>query len=344
MEDRAIDLRRTDLCLDEIKASVSKEGLSFRFTCISGLTAMSTYVTRSNLRGSHVKGNSIEPDFKDQGVYDICFSEVVFGNLFFENVAFSNINFGMCSFVGCLFKDCRFKGCTFKNCRFSNVTFTGASNVGAPTTDISNCEFIDTLFLMTTFSNAHFTANSFLRCTFERSVKFASLYERTTCYGSWNLSNANYIYNCDCDGITKESLPEIKSWFPNTIPSTGGFYGWKVAVLRYKNDEDRPRLRKVILKLYIPAEAKRIIGPTYNKCRCSQAKLVDIQEVNDEKNSLVLKEDEAVYSIYDRHFVYPEVGNYVYPEGFVDDIRQSCACGIHFFLSRDTAVKYAATK
>ncbi len=336
----SIELRRTELRLDEIKASNSKEGLSFRLTCIDGLTARSAYVTRSNLLGSHVKDKSIEPDFKDQGVYDIGFSEVDFGNLFFENVAFSNINFSMCSFVGCLFKDCRFKNVTFRNCRFSNVTFTG----NGPISDISNCEFIDTLFLTTTFSNIHFTANTFLRCTFERSVKFTSLYERTTCYGSWNLSNANYIYNCDCDGITKESLPEIKSWFPNTIPSTGGFYGWKVAVLKYKNDEDYPRLRKVILKLYIPAEAKRIIGPTYNKCRCSQAKLVDIQEVNDEKNSIVLKEDEVVRSIYDAHFVYPEVGNYVYPEGFVDDIRQSCASGIHFFLSRDTAVKYAATK
>lgn len=336
-----IDLRKTELCLDEAKFVASKEGLQFRLTCTYGLIAMGSYIARSNLVGKRDKG-VITPDFKHQGVYDICFSEVGFSNLYFEDVSFNNIDFSLCEFVGCLFKDCRFKNCTFKNCRFSNVTFTGTSNVGNASSDITNCEFIDTLFLMATFSHLAFTTNTFLRCTFERSVKFASVYERTSCYGSWNISNANYIYNCDCDGITKESLPEIKSWFPNTIPSIGGFYGWKVAVLKYKKVEEKPFYRKVILKLYIPAEAKRVIGPSYTKCRCSQAKLVDIQEVNDEKNSIALKEDESVRSLYDRHFVYPEIGNYVYPEGYNDDIRQTCASGIHFFLSRDTAVKYAA--
>ena len=88
-----------------------------------------------------------------------------------------------------------------------------------------------------------------------------------------------------------------------------------------------------IVKLLIPADAKRSSATTL-KCRCSKAKVLEIQE--EDGSPANVKE---VRADYDKNFVY-RLGETVCVEDFDKDRWNECSRGIHFFISRDAAVSY----
>lgn len=88
-----------------------------------------------------------------------------------------------------------------------------------------------------------------------------------------------------------------------------------------------------IVKLLIPEDAKRSSATTL-KCRCSKAKVLEIQE--EDGSSSEVKE---VLSNYDKNFVY-RLGETVFVEDFDEDRWNECSRGIHFFISRQAAVSY----
>lgn len=107
-------------------------------------------------------------------------------------------------------------------------------------------------------------------------------------------------------------------------PCEGEFIAWKKA---------RDRYRKVIVKLLIPAEAKRSSATT-EKCRADKAIVLEIQDMDGNKI------DTVAYSRHDNSFKYV-VGETVTPkEPFCEDRWQECASGIHFFVDRRAAVEY----
>ena len=87
-----------------------------------------------------------------------------------------------------------------------------------------------------------------------------------------------------------------------------------------------------IVKLLIPEDAKRSSATT-TKCRCSKAKVLDIENI--ETGEKV----EEIRSNYDNNFIY-RVGEIVYVNNFDDDRWNECATGIHFFMKKDNAIKY----
>ena len=94
-------------------------------------------------------------------------------------------------------------------------------------------------------------------------------------------------------------------------PEEGDFIGWK-------------KLRRgVVVKLLIPAGAKRTSSLVGRKCRAE---------------FVVVLEGDGV-SRYDGETKYTP-NCYVYPDKYDDDVRIECTNGIHFFMTRKEADEY----
>ena len=113
---------------------------------------------------------------------------------------------------------------------------------------------------------------------------------------------------------------EVNSFFLSQCPSEGSFIAWKKA-------------SEYVVKLRVTENAKRSSATTL-KCRCSEAEVLDIQDL--EGNSVETRE---VKSNQDSSFVY-RVGEIVKVDDFDEDRWNECSTGIHFFIAREMAVKY----
>lgn len=125
-----------------------------------------------------------------------------------------------------------------------------------------------------------------------------------------HLSGA-YLSNVKADHTTSMFFPQCPD---------GEFIGYKKAGGK-------------IVKLLIPADAKRSSATTL-KCRCSKAKVLEIQEIDGSPSEV-----KEVRSKFDNDFIY-RVGETVCVEDFDDDRWHECSIGIHFFISREAAVSY----
>ena len=134
-------------------------------------------------------------------------------------------------------------------------------------------------------------------------LRGANLY-RADLYGA-NLREANH----------NEGTAFLLSQCPD-----GAFIGYKKASSH-------------IVKLLVPEDAKRSSATTL-KCRCSKAKVLEIQNLDGSKSDL-----KAVPSDRDENFIYV-VGKEKEVEDFDEDRWNECSTGIHFFISREMAVKY----
>ncbi len=103
-------------------------------------------------------------------------------------------------------------------------------------------------------------------------------------------------------------------------PTEGSFIAWKKASGK-------------IVKLLVLEGAKRSSATTL-KCRCSAAKVLEIQNIDGTKT-----EESCIVSGHDSSFIY-RVGDIVSVDNFDEDRFNECSTGIHFFISRDAAVKY----
>ena len=127
-----------------------------------------------------------------------------------------------------------------------------------------------------------------------------------------NLSDAN---------LSDARFNENTAFFTMQCPTEGSFIAWKKVV------------GGMILKLRVTENAKRSSATTL-KCRCSEAEVLDIQDIDG--NSLNISE---VSSKYDDAFVYRK-GEIVRVEDFDEDRWNECSTGIHFFIDRAMAVNY----
>ena len=100
----------------------------------------------------------------------------------------------------------------------------------------------------------------------------------------------------------------------------GAFVGWKKA-------------NKMIVKLLISESAKRS-SATSLKCRCSEAKVLEIQNLDGSDSKL-----KSVSSDRDSSFIYT-IGETVKVDDFDENRWNECSTGIHFFISREAAVLY----
>lgn len=145
-----------------------------------------------------------------------------------------------------------------------------------------------------------------------------------------NLKYANIRYANFCGASLDDvSLREIEynentAFFALQCPEEGSFIGYKKA----KNADGEP----VIVKLQITEDAKRS-SATSRKCRCSKAKVLSVTSIDGEI------EYDSAYSEYNSNFIY-KVGETVEVTDFSEDRWSECSTGIHFFITRDEAVRY----
>ena len=132
-----------------------------------------------------------------------------------------------------------------------------------------------------------------------------------------NLCGANL---CGAKNTDKTAWDAYTAFYPLQCPETGSFIGYKKAADK-------------IVMLEICADAKRS-SATSRKCRCSKAKVLSITHLDGSDSGLT-----EVRSNYSKEFVY-RVGEVAEVPDFDDNRWNECAAGIHFFITRDEAVKY----
>ena len=146
-----------------------------------------------------------------------------------------------------------------------------------------------------------------------------------------NLSGADLygadLYGADLSGANLSRANHLDAvenlFYPICCPESGAFIGWKKA---WNGDDS------VIVELQITEDAKRC-SASGRKCRCSKAVVLSIKSIDGERSF-----DRAV-SDRDSTFVY-EVGKTVFVDDFDENRWNECSTGIHFFITREEAVRY----
>lgn len=122
---------------------------------------------------------------------------------------------------------------------------------------------------------------------------------------------------------TTTKLPFI----PLVCPDTGSFVAWKGCVT--------PLGTGCVVKLQIPEDAMRSSSNS-RKCRCSSAIVLEIQHLD----GSILSEFREVHSWRNPDFMY-KIGETVSVDNFDKNRFNECSTGIHFFITREEAVRYA---
>ena len=137
-----------------------------------------------------------------------------------------------------------------------------------------------------------------------------------------NLSGADLsgacLWNADLESA---DLGGAKIDFPIACPEKGSFIAFKKVRGNY------------IVKLLIPEDARRC-SATSRKCRCDKAKVLSITKIDGTSDGV-----DTVYSMCDETFAY-KIGELVEVKNFDNNRWNECSTGIHFFITRQEAVKY----
>ena len=132
-----------------------------------------------------------------------------------------------------------------------------------------------------------------------------------------NLCGANL---CGAKNLDTVYWNICSAFYPIQCPETGSFVAYKKA-------------SGTIVKLEVCEDALRS-SATSRKCRCSKAKVLGIENMDG-----TTYHENTVCSNYDGTFVYT-VGEVVEVKNFDTNRWNECAPGIHFFITRDEAVRY----
>jgi hypothetical protein len=136
-----------------------------------------------------------------------------------------------------------------------------------------------------------------------------------------NLGGANLrLADLRLANLSEIHISESTGFILPQCPSEGSFIGYK-------------KCGDYIVKLQIAQDAERSSATTL-KCRCSKAHVLEIQNMDGTKSDL-----QIIHSNWDTNFVYP-VNTMVEVLNFDTNRWNECSAGIHFFISREMAVRY----
>ena len=125
-----------------------------------------------------------------------------------------------------------------------------------------------------------------------------------------------YLRGADLRGA---DLKKLQSYF-QIIPEEGSFIGWKKCANR------------CLLKLEIPARAKRHNSLGGRKCRASYVKTIGIWDSNGNQIT------ECVGN-HDKKTIY-KVGRLTKPDKYDPDPLKECSNGIHFFITKQEVIDW----
>lgn len=219
------------------------------------------------------------------------------------------------------------------NLTYVDLSHLSIDSVDFMNVDLSHANLSYSIFYRCNFSNANLKgvnlAMTALSCNnlSDANLSYANLKKANivgTILKGTNLTEANLSYaNLSYANLNEAVLTNVKG-LNNQCPKKGSFIGWKKC---------HSNIGPCIVKLEIPADAKRCSGTT-NKCRCSKAKVLEIQNLKGNKTNVKI-----ATSAYDRQFKY-HVNNIVEEPNFDDRFWVECSNGIHFFMNREDTVNY----
>ena len=151
------------------------------------------------------------------------------------------------------------------------------------------------------------------------------------------LEAHNHYLAQDCEGW-KEMRADLRSADLSGANLSGAKYNERTDFLAFVCPEEGDfiawkKVGEVIVKLRIPSEAKRS-SATIRKCRCEYAEVLELQNLD----GTTYKDDKVVNDNY-VETIY-KVGEIVRPDSWDDNRWNECSNGIHFFMTRDEAVRY----
>lgn len=190
----------------------------------------------------------------------------------------------------------------FEVCMFQNVKFDGANLSDA---SVKNAKLDGCSLRQVNFQNAMLWGACMRGC------------DMTGC----NLCGANlYAAVLEHAILIDVKSDENTKWFRLHCPETGPFVAYKKCMY------DR------VVQLLVPADAKRT-SSTYPACRCNKAKVLTIKSFDE------TEEFDEAWSLVDENFVYRK-GQWVEVKNFNEDRWFDSTTGIHFWMSREEAIKY----
>lgn len=235
---------------------------------------------------------------------DLTNADLTEANLSYANLRGANLRYANLKYANLRGADLRNADLSFVNLKIANLNKAYLSSANLCEANLKCANLINAKLRYANLSEANLICVDLTDADLTRAdLSYANL------MGA-NLQLAildNVIYN------------ECTSFFALQCPEKGSFIGYKKA-------------RGKIVELLITEDAKRS-NATTRKCRCSKAKVLSI---SNEENT---KKYEKVHSDFDYSFIY-KVGEIVEVKDFDEDRWEECSTGIHFFLTRDEAVRY----
>ena len=186
----------------------------------------------------------------------------------------------------------------------------GGERANFSNTDLSNLDLSRVNLSHANLSNANL---SYANLSYA-NLSYANLSRVNLLYA--NLSHAN-LSHANLENIIYN---ESTAFFVSICPEKGSFIGFK-------------KCGKYIVELQITEDAKRS-SATSRKCRCSKAKVLSITNFDGSDSGL-----SKISSNRDSKFIY-KIGETVEVKDFNENRWKECSTGIHFFITRDEAVRY----
>ena len=199
------------------------------------------------------------------------------------------------------------------NLDLHSINFKDAigENINFSNSNLSNANFTGTRFEHANFENADLRGAILKDCDL-RFANFTNADCRGTIFECTIMEYSNHT-NIKVDDTTKN--------YKMHCPESGAFVGYKKC---YNNR---------IVTLLIPEDAKRVSATT-SPCRCSKAKVINITDFEGGEHFT------EAYSLCSNNGFKYELGKMVYPDSFNEDRWMESTHGIHFWMTRDEALKY----
>jgi hypothetical protein len=191
----------------------------------------------------------------------------------------------------------------------SRANLFGANLFGA---NLSEADLSEANLFGANLFGANLSEADLSRANLSRANLSEADLSRANLFGA-NLSEANYI----------EKAKNL--FYPIACPEIGAFVGWKKARVKTGGHE-------CIVKLGITEDAVRS-SAAGRKCRCSKATVLEIQDL--EGNVL----EQVAVSDRDENFHYIP-GTVVSVSDFDENRWNECSTGIHFYITREEAVRH----
>jgi len=245
-------------------------------------------------------------DFSSADFSRADFSGANFSRADFRWADFSSADFSRADFSGANFSRADFRWADFSSADFSRANFSSADFSSA---DFSSADFSSADFSGANFSGANFRWADFSSADFSRADFSGANFSGANFSGA-NFSRADFRW-ADFSG-TKFDY--------RITPEEGSIIVWK------KADNH-------IIKLKV--DCKNISGGLVSrKLRTDKAEVLEIQNLDGTESGLT-----SIESNYDNNFRY-DIGKTATVNNFVRDDKIDCDTGIHFFLTRDEAVRW----